>query len=93
MDETLTWTEMVHERISMSITLNCTSAVRAMRKFLILSSDGDNSGNKKCEWSYGADYGGSSGVYMWTESGVRRLTLCWCVWHEPGFSRQKCFHI
>jgi hypothetical protein len=49
-----------------------------------LSSDGNDSGSKKCQRSYG---GASGGVRVWRESGVRRSVLCWCVWQESGFSR------
>jgi hypothetical protein len=60
------------------------SAVRAMRKQLKLTSDGGDSGRKKCKRGYGSAYGG-----VWRESGVRRSVLCWCVRQEFGFSRRE----
>jgi hypothetical protein len=48
-------------------------AVRAMRKKLKLSSDGGDSGSKKCKRGYG---GACCGVCVCRESGDRRLVLC-----------------
>jgi hypothetical protein len=63
------------------------SAVRSMRKKLKLSSDGGDSGSKKCKRGY-------SGAYdrVWRSlhlAGVRWSVLCWCVWQESGFSRRE----
>jgi hypothetical protein len=57
-----------------------------MQKKLKLSSDGNDSGGKKCKRSYGGAYGG---VCLWQESGVGWSVLCWCVWQESGFSRRE----
>jgi hypothetical protein len=60
-------------------------AVSSMRKRLELGSDGGDSGNKKC-----IDAMVRSGeVCVWREHGVRRLVLCWGVWHESGISRRE----
>jgi hypothetical protein len=56
-------------------------AVREIRKKMKLSSDGGDSGSKKCK----LDYGDACGV-VWWESGVRPTDLCWCVWQESVFS-------
>jgi hypothetical protein len=31
----------------------------------------------------------SPGAYVWWESVVMRLDLCWCIWQESGFSRRE----
>jgi hypothetical protein len=63
-------------------------AVRAIRKKMKLSSDGGDSGSKKCKW----DYDDACGV-VWWESGVRPSDLCWCVWQECVLQLlRRCFH-
>jgi hypothetical protein len=54
-----------------------------MRKKPKLSFDGGDYGSKKCK-------GGSAAACL-AESGVRRLILSWCVWHEYGFYRREDF--
>jgi hypothetical protein len=52
-----------------------------------LSSDGGDSGSKKCKQGYDGTYGAVWRSLRWRESGVRRSVLCCCVWQESGFSR------
>jgi hypothetical protein len=55
-----------------------------MRKKLRLSSDGGDSGSKKCKRGYFGAYGG-----VWRKSGVRRSFYVGAVWQESGFSRHE----
>jgi hypothetical protein len=64
-----------------------------MRKNLKLSSDGGDSGSKKCKRGYG---GACGGVCVLRESGIRPAVLCLCVWQESGFIRREdvfTFHL
>jgi hypothetical protein len=58
-----------------------------------LSSEGGDSGSKKYKRGCGGVYGGSGGVCVWQESGVRRSVFCWFILQESGFSRCKDFFI
>jgi hypothetical protein len=58
-----------------------------MRKNLKLSSDGSDSGNKKCNRSNGGARGGIWRILRL--AGVWQSVLCWCVWQKSGFSRRE----
>jgi hypothetical protein len=80
--------EITYSLLPISVTLDWSSA-QFVRCGKNLSSDGGDSGRKKCKRGYG---GASGGVWRSLrlvgvrsqESGVRLSVLCWCIWQESA---------